>query len=99
MTKSDLKCSVCMSDLDKGVTQADIACMCRRVGKVVKSALVLGADEKWTGIAYVMFDDEVETLAAALHQSKGSVKVQGISDERIEFEALLEDEGDVDSVD
>ena len=60
---SDLKRSVCMSGLEEGVTRAVIAHMYRSVGKVVKSALVIGPDKKWTGTAYVMFDDEAAALA------------------------------------
>ena len=45
---SDLKSSVFMSGLEEGVTRAVIARLCRSVGKVVKSALVLDAEEKWT---------------------------------------------------
>ena len=45
---SDLKRSVFMSGLEEGVTRADIARLCRSIGKVVKSALELDADEKWT---------------------------------------------------
>ena len=45
---SDLKRSVFMSGFEEGVTRADIARLCRSVAKVVKSALVLDAEEKWT---------------------------------------------------
>ena len=78
---SDLKRSICMSGLEDGVTQANSARMCKSVGKLVKSALVLRANEKWTGTAYVMFDNEAEALATALHLSKGGDQEQITSDD------------------